>query len=286
MSSAALAKRTAKDRDSTDITGRVIGNYRVLEKIAEGGVGVTYKGEHVSGRKPVCIKHSLKADDPQYQAIWEKETDAIWDLRHHSIPTVRDLLKLEDGSMAIVMSYIPGETIEKKVERLGRLDPEAVAWITERILNPLRYMHYEGVLHGDLKPQNVIVQEEKHQVVIVDYGLAMIKPGKSDRPLGYTEVFAPPEQMAGRRLLPQSDFYSLGMTMLYMLGGGVEQAQRKEVPEDTPKPLCEFISRLIVRDIDARPDWKRQNLCEEIQRVRQKAFGRIYSGMKPIKGVS
>ncbi len=279
------ASRAAYDTQFASVAGKVIGDkYRVIRKIAEGGIGTTYYGEHIVTKKPVCIKHCAKVSR-QHKTILMNETSAMWDLRHHSIPAVKDLLELPDGSIALVMSYIEGPTIEQLIERHGRIDPESVAWITERILNALMYMHYHGVVHGDIKPQNIIVQEESHQVVVVDFGLAMVKPGESARSIGYTEHFAPPEQMDKDRLIPQSDFYSLGMTMIYMLGGGIDKVKRKMIPEDVPEPLITFIQQMIVRDKLGRPDWKSGRLFESFQDVREKAFGRKFSGMKRIVGV-
>ena len=73
-------------------------------------------------------------------------------MRHFSIPTIRDIVRLDDGSPMLVMSYIPGLTLEKVIKKVGKLDAEHVAWIAERCLNVLMYLHYNGVVHGDVKP--------------------------------------------------------------------------------------------------------------------------------------
>ena len=179
------------------------------------------------------------------------------------------------------MSYIPGPTIEKIVEKNTKIDPENVCWITERILNALMYLHYHGAVHGDVKPQNIIVQPESHQLTLVDYGLSLIRPTRDSEVKGYTPYFASPEQEQGLTLLPESDFYSLGMTMIYMLGGDVT---RKRVPTNIPNPLCDFIKSLIIRDVLGRPRWDKINLIEKLQEVRNKSFGRVCSYGKKIPG--
>lgn len=262
--------------------GAVIGEYRVLEQIAEGGFGVTYKAEHVTLGTPVCIKQCSRIG-PQADAVLIEEAKAMWDLRHYGIPAARTILRLEDGSMALVMSYIPGPTLSALIEKHGRMDAEHVAWIAQRTLNVLMYLHHNGVVHGDLKPQNVIIQPETHTVVLVDFGLSSVKPAKGARSKGYTDHFAPPEQLAGGTILPESDFYSLGTTMLYALcGGDLDRVERLEVPSDVPEPLCRFIRRLIVKDPLSRPKWEDENLFETIQKVREQSFGRSQSGMKPL----
>lgn len=279
-----MPKRTSGDA-THDLYGKVIGNYKFLDMIAEGGFGKTFLGEHVIAKEPVCIKKSSETDE-LYDELLLRETKAIWDCRHFGIPVMRDLIRCDDDSLALVMSYIPGPTLKEIIDTTGRLDPEHVAWITERVLNVLHYLYMEhGVVHGDVKPQNIIIQPKKHTLVLVDYGLAMVKPSRDSRAIGHTPLFAPPEQINGSPLLPESDFYSLGMTMLYALGGGEEAVQRKQVPEDTPDELCEFIRRLIVRDVLVRPNWDKENLCQTIQKVRTHAFGRSHSDMKPIPGI-
>lgn len=263
-------------------TRKQIGNYKILELIARGGFGNTYKGEHILLGTPVCIKHGHYISKQDEQILIE-EARAIWDLRHYGIPTIRDLLKLEDGSPALVMSYIPGLTIEKIVKKVGPPEAENVAWITERSLNALRYLHYNGVIHGDVKPQNIIVQPEIHNVVLVDYGFSSIRPNAKEKNKGYTPYFSSPEQELGETLLPESDFYGLGMTMIYALGGDIA---KKTVPDDVPDPLRNFIKRLIVRDLLERPNWEKEDLIETLQNVREKSFGRKRSGMKTIGGLA
>lgn len=272
--------REKYDKSLDKSGGVIIGDYRVLELIAEGGFGKTYKGEHVTLKTPVCIKHASNVSS-QDEEILVEEAKAIWDLRHFAIPAVRNIFKLDDGSLALIMSYIPGPTIEEIIEKNKRLDPEHVCWITERVLNALMYLHYNGVVHGDVKPQNIIVQIESHQVVLVDYGLSLIRPTKDSGSKGYTPYFAPPEQIDGMTLLPESDLYSLGMTMIYMLGGDVS---RKNVPSHTPDSLCSFIKSLIVRDVLGRPRWDKEDLIKSLQSVRDKSFGRACSFGKKIPG--
>lgn len=265
--------------------GTVIGNYRIVKEIAEGGFGTTFLGEHILAGEPVCVKHCHEVS-PVYEEILIHEAKAIWDLRHYSLPVMRDFLRLEDDSLALVMSYIPGPTLEQLVEKTGRLEPVHVGWITERVLNVLMYLHYNGVVHGDIKPQNIIVQPETHNIVLVDFGLSLVKPKRDSDPKGYTPVFSSPEQLRGSVIVPESDLYSLGMTMLYALSGSTKATVRLEVPKDAPDPLCAFLKRLLVREVRRRPNWNDENIFESFQEVRKQSFGKHRSDMKPIKGYS
>lgn len=272
-------KRRDYDKEIGATSGTIIGNYRILSEIAEGGFGVTYKGEHTMTKDLVCIKHCSMVS-AAHDAILIEETRAIWDLRHYAMPVMRDLHRLGDGSLALIMSYIPGPTLEQIVEKVGKMEAETVAWIADRIFNVLMYLHHHGVIHGDIKPQNVIIQPNTHSVVLVDFGLAMVKPTGSSKSLGYTPVFAPPEQIAGKTLLPASDYYSTGMLMTYALTGGKDM-EKKRVPATVPDPMVDFIARSTKKDILTRPQ---ENLFDEFVKVRQAAFGRTRSGMKNIPG--
>ena len=135
------------------------------------------------------------------------------------------------------------------------------------------------ILGGYIK-QNIIIQPTDHTAVLVDYGLSAVKPSRKDGAKGFTPLFAAPEQEMGGVLLPQSDFYSLAMTMIFALGGDIEHIK---VPGTTPNGMCGFIKRLIKREVLSRPDWKEEDLCETFREIREGDFGRTYSNMKPLK---
>lgn len=268
-----------------------IGEYKILSEIAEGGFGTTYKAKHIIVKEFACIKKCSNID-PFDEEILIDEARAMWNLRHYSVPSVKGLVRFSDRKLGLVMSYIPGPTLTQILEKLvgmrKTLDPEHVAWVTERALNALRYIHYNGVVHGDLKPQNVIVEPDKHLASIVDFGLSKIKPKTGTGSKGYTELFSAPEIIGGGDATPQSDFYSLGMTMIFALSGDQEHLERKEIPKGTPEPIKRFIRKLIVRDPLSRPRWQRNindpDLWDEFLKVREESFGRSRSQLKPIPG--
>lgn len=261
--------------------GKVVGNYKIIEKLAEGGFGTTYKAEHTTLGSLVCLKHAQNVSALDEQILLD-EAKVIWDLRHWGIPAIRDILRMPDDSLSLVMSYVPGPTLAEVLEKnKPGIDPENVAWITERILNILRYLHMHGVIHGDIKPQNIIIQPENHTVTLVDYGLSLIKPTRKSESKGYTPYFAAPEQTSGKPLLQETDLYGLGMTMIFALGGDVA---RVKIPDYTPPEIEQLIKRMIRQSpIQRPPVWTVEDLCETIVEVRKKDFGRRSSAMKPLK---
>lgn len=276
-------KRHDYDKYRNPDDGKMIGPYKLIKTIAEGGFGRTYMAEHTILNELVCIKDCSNVS-PQDTAMLIQECKTVWDLRHYAIPAMRDLIKMDDGRVLLVMSYIPGPTLEQLIKKVGSIDPEHVAWITERIMNACMYLHRNGVVHGDIKPQNVIVQPEKHMAVLVDYGLSMSRPTSKDEAKGYTPFYAPPEAISGKPLIPESDYYSIGMTMLYALSGSVENVERKVVPTDVPDELCAFIKRMIARSVENRPQYPKEDVVDTFVAARSKAFGRRRSNLKPISG--
>ena len=213
--------------------------------------------------------------------LFINETKAIWNLRHHALPAVRDMYLLPDGSFALVMSFIEGPTLEQVVDKYRKkgetVDSEHICWISARVLDALRYAHYHGVVHVDVKPQNIIVQPEEHTCTLVDFGLCSIRPQSGSRANGYTELFASPEHLNGSPLLPESDLYSLGLTMIYSFGG---DPQKKKIPSSVPKEIRDFVSDLVIYDASQRPHWEKVDLLEELRKIRIKIFGREHTDFK------
>ena len=144
----------------------------------------------------------------------------------------------------------------------------------------------------NFKPQNIILQPESHTIVLVDYGLSLIRPNAKTSAKGHTPFFSSPEQERGETPIPESDFYGLGMTMIYLLGGEVN---KKRVPASTPDSLQQLIKRFIRRDPLARPRWpvldddgniiEGEDLCDTIKKIRIKDFGQRRSGLREIPGL-
>ena len=199
----------------------------------------------------------------------------MWDIRHYAFPAIREVLKLDDGAVAIIMSYVPGPTLDQAVKHLGKIDPEHCGWIFERLMAGLSYLHANGVVHGDIKPQNVILQPESHGAVMIDFGLSMVKPTSMDHNIGFTNHFSPPEQLEADRkpLIPETDLYSLGMTMLYAFTGKMSKRDESLRSSDVPVGIREFLRMMTAPNITDRPNWQSMDILKEIHDLRIKCFG-------------
>jgi len=272
----------------------MVGKYRIVREIAEGGFGVTYEAVHTVFGGRACIKHCLKLGK-EHNEILTREAMALWDLAHFCLPAMRDIIEMPDGSLALVMSYIDAPTVEQVVKKVGRLSDTTVAWVADRALNALLYLHHYGVVNGDVKPQNTMVQHLRRHVYLIDFGLANAQPTASSRVGGFTKHFSSPEQVAsardrlsggtGRPLVPQSDFYSLGALMLYALGGGTDAVERRQVPSTVPRPMRLFIDQMMERDPMTRPDPR--TAFKQFQKVQVDSFGMPVLDMpiEPIPGL-
>ncbi len=256
----------------------MIGPYRKIAKVAQGGFGVTYKAQHQLLDELSCVKICSEIS-PVAEEILKQEAKSIWNLSHYGLPIMRDVIELDNGALALVMSWVEGPTLEQAVEKHGKRDPEIVASIADRVLNTLGWLHRHGILHGDLKPQNIILQPEKHIAQLVDFGLSSVKPTADTGSKGYTEIFSPPEQIEGKTLVPESDLYSLGMCMIYALTGKIDAVRLKQVPSNVPDAMCEFIKSLVVYNVLNRPR-DAAELSAKFDKVREKSFGRARSNWK------
>jgi serine/threonine protein kinase len=250
-----------------------IGNYEVVRQIGEGGFGRTYEARHLVLGEKACLKQNINIT-PDDEKLLRAEARLLWNVNHYSLPALRDYFLWEDGSAIMAMSFIPGKNLEDSVKKHHAIAPEDVSWVTQRVLNALYYLHSFGIIHGDVKPPNIIVQPQNHNAFLVDFGLSTIKPVSSTKVLGYTPVFAAPEVLDGKPPLPQSDLYSLGLTMIYTLGGN---PITKEMPDYVPQPLQEFIRDLVHPRVLDRTSWDKQDLVARLSDVRFESFGRRHT---------
>lgn len=260
----------------------VIGNYKIKKLISEGGFAYIYQAEHVILEELACIKQ-CKINTPEYAELLRQEAKLLWKLHeHHSIPTVKDYFKANDGSHVMVLDYIDGKSLDEIIPAKSRMHPEDACWVTERLLEAVFYSHYNGIVHSDIKPGNVIVEPKKHDIKLIDFGLSVYKPTSITKPIGYTEAFVAPELLEGKPPIPETDIYGVGVVMLYALGG---DPLAKSIPDDVPGEIKNFCNTMLKYDPMERPNWEKGNLVKQLSDVRQNVFGRrhteYYSKTKP-----
>ncbi len=206
------------------------GRYRVDAVLGVGGMGRVYKAEHTGIGRAVAIKvlHTRLGGSKEAAQRFQREALASGRLDHPNIVGVSDFGVLEDGSLYLVMEALEGEALGKRLEREKRIPwPEALA-IIRGVLAGLHHAHDKGVVHRDIKPDNIfLARKDGEQVIkILDFGIAKLYAGNADDPATTragltvgTPAYLSPEQAVGGAITPASDLYSTSVVLYEMLTG-------------------------------------------------------------------
>lgn len=199
--------------------------YQLLEGLGKGGMAFVYRARDLMLERYVGVK-ILREDysrDPAFQERFRQEAKAAANLSHPNIVTVHDF-GLDAGKLFIVMEYVPGTDLKTLLQQRGRFTPEEALPLVIQACAGIGYAHRAGLVHCDVKPQNMLVTPDQ-RLKVADFGiaraLASIRPDEqSDVVWGSPQYFSP-EQASGAAPSPASDVYSLGVVMYEMLTGAL-----------------------------------------------------------------
>jgi serine/threonine-protein kinase len=212
--------------------GQTLGNFRIVEKMGEGGMGQLYLARHVSMDRRAVVKvlRSHLVEDEVVVRRFLNEANAAAMIGHPGIVYVMDVGRLDSGSPYILMEYLEGLSLAERLEN-GALDMRISLSITRQIADALAAAHDKGIVHRDLKPGNIFLTRDTsvtgtERVKILDFGIAkLLAQGydsvstHNDIILG-TPLYMSPEQCDGARTVDhRSDFYSLGCILYEMVCG-------------------------------------------------------------------
>jgi serine/threonine protein kinase len=208
------------------------GRYRLEARIGAGGMSTVYRATDETLQRPVAIKlmnREVASDSDQLERF-RREARAIAQLSHPHVVGVIDAGE-DEGRPYIVLEYVEGETLKERIRRQGRLSiPEAVAYAIE-IARALGAAHARHIVHRDVKPQNVLIDEEG-SAKVTDFGIARTLDEEGltvdGRVLGTTD-YVSPEQALGQHVTGQSDLYSLGIVLYEMVTGEVPFSGESQV---------------------------------------------------------
>jgi eukaryotic-like serine/threonine-protein kinase len=212
-------------RPSSSMIGTVLsGRYRLEAKLGSGGMSTVYLASDETLDRPVAVKvmHREMSEQEDQLQRFRQEARAVAKLSHPNVVAVIDAG--EDGGYPyIVFEYVKGETLKQRIARVGALDTQdAIAYAIE-VARGLSVAHARNMVHRDIKPQNVLIDEEG-RAKLTDFGISrqLEQDGvtATGRVLGTTDYVAP-EQAMGRGVDPRSDIYSLGVVLYEMLVGQV-----------------------------------------------------------------
>jgi len=208
------------------MVGEVIaGRYELEELVDHGGMSSVYRGRDRLLERNVALKilHPHFIDDPEYVERFRREARAVAQLSHPHIVTVIDRGSA-DGHQFIVFEYVEGENLKQLVERAGPLGVERATELGIEIADALAFAHAAGLVHRDVKPQNILI-DAAGSAKVTDFGIARsldVDRGvtQTGTVLG-TSNYLSPEQAAGEQVTPASDIYSLGVVLYELLTGEV-----------------------------------------------------------------
>ena len=205
-------------------TGALIdGRYRVVSRLGAGGMADVFLVEDQQLGRKVALKllHRRFSEDPGFVERFRREAQAAASLQHPNVVQVYDRGGY-DATYYIAMEYLPGRSLKQLIRQEAPLEPIRAIDITLQILKAARFAHRRGVIHRDLKPHNVIV-DESDNAKVTDFGIA--RAGASDMTetgsIMGTAQYLSPEQAQGHAVSAGSDLYSIGVVLYEMLTGRV-----------------------------------------------------------------
>jgi hypothetical protein len=212
------------------VRARRLGQYNLLEKIGEGGMGVVYRAEHEMLRRPTAIKLlAPNSAGERNLRRFEREAQLTARLTNPHTVSVYDFGRTPEGAFYYVMEYLDGIDLERLVREVGPLPPGRVVHILRQVCEALAEAHGVGLVHRDIKPANILLSEVggiPDFAKVVDFGLVKDVTGADDLRLTREDVFAgTPQYLApetiesGMSSDPRSDLYALGAVAYYLLTG-------------------------------------------------------------------
>jgi TOMM system kinase/cyclase fusion protein len=272
--------------------------YAIAEMLGKGGFGTVYRATQLSTGQSVAVK-VLRVDSGASESVtqrqrsrFHRETQLLARLRHPHIVALLDTLETDLGELCAVFEFVPGETLTDILGRRRTLQPSQVKTIMAQVLDALSCAHREGIVHRDIKPQNVMVMGTGSQpnVKLVDFGIGTFTrvAGTDQASLTHageilcTPAYAAPEQLRGEPATPQSDLYAWGLVFLECLLGSpvlrsgtlAELLYQQLSPSDfllpagiAAHPIGPLLSRVLRKDLRGRAR-SAASVFEELANIR------------------
>jgi len=198
------------------------GRYRVTSSIAHGGMAAVYLGVDTRLDRTVAIKimHAELAADEDFVARFVREARSVAQLSHPNVVAVYDQVS-DGGHLYLAMEYVPGRTLRQLLNQRGKLTPGESLDIIESVLAGLAAAHQAGIVHRDVKPENVLLAEDG-RVKVADFGLARSLSGTNHTKTGVlmgTVAYLAPEQVTGNVSDARCDVYAAGVMLFELLAG-------------------------------------------------------------------
>lgn len=261
----------------TDLVGQPLGPYHLERLLGQGGFAWVFAGREVDGT-PVAVK-VLKpryAGDPQFESRFRNESETAAKLEHPNIVRIRSVGKA--GANVYFAMDLCADTLSARLAREGPLPEDEIVRIAQDITAGLAFAHAQGVIHRDLKPDNILLRSDG-RAVLTDFGIARAVSGYVastgvNMTIG-TPQYLSPEQAQGRPLDPRADFYALGVTLYKAATGEVPftsgdwfELARMHVEDPPPSlrkkrpDLSKRLERVVFKCLAKHPDDRYRDAAE------------------------
>jgi len=257
--------------------------YQLEERLGSGGMAIVFKARDLMLERTVAIKILRKdySHDPAFRERFRQEAKAAANLTHPNIVTVHDF-GIDEGRIFIVMEFVPGATLKELIEKRGRYSINSGISLMVQACAGIGYAHRAGLVHCDVKPQNMLVTPDR-RLKVTDFGiaraLASIRPEEQTTIVWGSPQYFSPEQASGKSPSPASDVYSLGVVLYELLlgqlpfmadsGNALARMHRESVPRsprDIRPTLSENLNRIILKVLSKEPS-SRYRTADQLGRV-------------------
>ena len=273
MSTETTADVSGPLKAANEMIGReIVGRFRILAKLGEGGMGAVYRGEQIALKRAVAIKvlrNELSANQ-MVLSRFRAEAEAIARLDHPNTVKVYDTGQDADGALFIAMEYIDGKSLRETIQQGGPLPPARAFNIALQVAASLIDAHSQAIVHRDLKPDNVMLQNKNRQrdvVRVLDFGIAKLRDDSRQTQAAMTQAgdmlgtpqYMAPEQIKGEAIDGRTDIYALGCMIYEMVTA--------RLPFEAPTIMA-MLSKHLMEVPDApsvrRPDLKLSPAIDQV----------------------
>lgn len=293
MDTLAAALQSPAGKDT--LLGQQIDEFRITDYLGRGGMARVYRGMDISLGRTVAIKviDTPYRTDDDYQARFKQEARAIAQLEHPNIVRLYSFRERE-GLLYMAMQFIEGETMAMLLHEHKPLPSEQILILTRDICAALDEAHRRGVIHRDVKPANVMV-DNRGRAIVMDFGLALLTDlGSRGEIFGSPDYISPEQAISSAHVVPQSDLYAVGV-MLYQMFTGIlpftandpldvtmmHLSEPPRPPEEVNPALSPVLSGVILKALAKEPAQRYQTGAELVQALEKALQGESFAAALP-----